>query len=74
MEWNEDGYIFYINGIETGRSGFGGASKVPEYLILSVEVGGGGAVPARDWTGGPLTPDSEVSDFIIDYVRAYRYK
>ena len=74
VEWNEDGYIFYINGIETGRSGFGGASKVPEYLILSVEVGGNNAEPARDWIGGPLTPGCEVTDFIVDYVRAYRYK
>ncbi len=74
LEWNEEGYIFYVNGIETGRSDFGGASQTPEYLILSVEVGGNNAVPAADWTGGPITPESETSDFVIDYVRAYRYK
>ena len=74
LAWTADGYIFYINGIETGRSDFGGASQVPEYLILSVEVGGNNAVPAADWTGGPLTPDSEPTDFVIDYVRAYQYK
>lgn len=74
LEWNEKEYIFYVNGIETGRSDFGGVCEVPMYLILSVEVGGNNAVPAADWTGGPLTPDCEPTDFVIDYVRAYRYK
>ena len=74
LEWNKDWYIFYVNGIETGRTKFGGVTQVPEYLILSVEVGGNNAVPAKDWTGGPLTEDAEVTDFVIDYVRAYQYK
>ena len=74
MAWDEDGYTFYINGIKTGHSDFGGASKVPEYLILSVEVGGTNAVPAEDWAGGPLTPDSETTDFVVDYVRVYQFK
>ena len=74
VEWNVNGYTFYINGIRTAHSAFGGASQVPEYLILSVEVGGENAVPGESWAGGPLTGDSEVSDFVIDYVRAYQYQ
>ena len=74
MEWNEKGYTFYINGIKTGKSDFGGASQVPEYLLLSVEVGGENAVPAESWAGEALTPDSIATDFIIDYVRVYQYK
>ena len=74
LEWNENEYIFYINGIETGRSSFGGASQTPEYLILSVEVGGNNAVPAADWVGSPISEESEITDFVIDYVRAYQYK
>ena len=74
VAWNKDGYTFYINGINTGRSDFGGASQVPEYLILSVEVGGNDGVPGESWAGDPLAEDSEVSDFIVDYVRAYQYK
>ena len=74
MEWNETGYTFYINGIKTGHSDFGGASKVPEYMILSVEVGGENAVPGESWAGDPLTENSDVSDFIVDYVRVYRYR
>ena len=74
LEWNEDGYIFYINGIETGRSDFDGVSQVPEYLILSIEVGGNNAVPADDWVGSAISQDSEITDFVVDYVRAYQYK
>ena len=74
LEWNEKEYIFYVNGIETGRSDFGGASQVPEYLILSVEVGGENAVPEDSWAGAKLTQESAPSDFIVDYVRVYQYK
>ena len=74
LEWNENGYIFYVNGIETGRSDFGGASQVPEYMLLSVEVGGEGAVTGESWGGSTLTTDQTPTDFIIDYVRAYQYK
>ena len=74
LEWNEKEYIFYVNGIETGRSSFGGASQVPEYMILSVEVGGADAVPGDSWGGSVLETGGETSDFIIDYVRAYQYK
>lgn len=74
LEWNEDEYIFYINGIETGRSTFGGTSMVDEYLILSVEVGGANGVAADSWAGSKLEPGTETGDFIVDYVRVYQYK
>ena len=45
LEWNEKGYIFYINGVEAGRTRFG-VSKVPEWMILSVEVDGANGEPA----------------------------
>ena len=72
--WNEKEYIFYINGVCIGRTDFGGTSQVPEFLILSVEIGGENAVPGDSWSGAGLTPDSETSDFIVDYVRCYQYK
>lgn len=74
LEWNENEYIFYVNGIETGRSDFSGVSQVPEYLILSIEVGGNDAVPGDSWAGRALTQDEEITDLIVDYVRAYQYK
>ncbi len=74
VEWNEDGYIFYINGVETGRSDFG-VSKAPEWMILSVEVGGNNARPENSWAGAAIDTNADVlSDFIIDYVRVYQYK
>ena len=69
LEWNEDEYIFYINGVETFRTSFGGVSQNPEYLILSVEMKGEDGIPSqRD-----NAPGSE-SEFIVDYVRVYQYK
>ena len=74
LEWNEKEYIFYVNGIKTGRSSFGGASMVPEFLILSVEVGEENAISGASWAEGVLAPGCETTDFIVDYVRAYQYK
>ena len=63
VEWNEDGYIFYINGVETARTDFGGVCQVPLYLIISIgvdeNIANNGNLPAS---------------MIVDYVRAYQYK
>lgn len=63
VAWNEDAYIFYVNGVETARTDFGGVCRVPLYLILSVgvneKVANNADLPA---------------EFIVDYVRAYQYQ
>lgn len=75
MEWNESGYTFYINGRKCASTTFGGVSKVPEYLLLSVEVGGNNGKPADSWAGKSIDTNSFApTDFIVDYVRAYQYK
>lgn len=74
VEWNENEYIFYINGTETGRSSFGGTSCVDEWLMLTVEVGGNNGVAADSWAGKKPETDAVISDFIVDYVRVYQYK
>ena len=76
LEWNENEYIFYINGIECGRLSTGGVSRNPEYLILSCEVAGenGVAYADRHGTGRISLQPGETAEFIVDYVRAYRYK
>ncbi|MBQ7597601.1 MAG: family 16 glycosylhydrolase [Clostridia bacterium] len=74
VSWNETEYVFYINGVETGRSSFGGTSRVPEYLLLTAEVGGANGVAAASWAGDALQSDAEPTDFVIDYVRAYQYR
>ncbi len=63
VEWNENEYIFYVNGVETARTSFGGVCQVPLYLILSVGVD-------EKVAGNEYLPAS----FIVDYVRCYQYK
>ena len=68
LEWNENEYIFYINGKETFRTDFGGVSQNEEYLILSVEMRGQNGIPSeRENVPG------EESEFIVDYVKVYQY-
>lgn len=77
VEWNADEYIFYINGVETGRTGAGGVSDNPEYLLLSVEIAGKNGVADADRHGVgniKLTPEKNwPAEFIVDYVRCYQY-
>ncbi|MDR3313931.1 MAG: glycoside hydrolase family 16 protein [Oscillospiraceae bacterium] len=68
LEWNEDGYTYYIDGRKAGCSTFGGAAQVPEFLILSVEHETGG------WAGDVGANTEPLTDFVVDYVRAYQYK
>ena len=69
LEWNEDEYIFYINGVETFRTSFGGVSQNPEYLILSVEMRGEDGIPSER-----ANAPADGAEFIVDYVRVYQYK
>ena len=69
LEWNADGYTFYINGAKSFSTDWGGVSAVPEFMILSVEVGGNDGVAAGNNLDG-----IDSSDFVVDYVRAYQYK
>ncbi len=69
MAWDESGYTFYINGVESFSTDFGGVSTVPEFLILSVETGGENGKPSCDFLEG-----IDRSEYIVDYVRAYALK
>ena len=76
VEWNENEYIFYINGVETGRLSTGGVSQNPEYLILSCEVAGANGIADADRHGvGKMSMEpGDTAEFIVDYVRVYQYK
>ena len=63
VEWNKEGYIFYINGIETARTDFGGVCEAPLYLIISVGVD-------ENIANNTYLPAS----MTVDYVRCYQYK
>ena len=78
LEWNENEYIFYLNGVETGRLSTGGVSQNPEYLLLTVEFSGENGVASGDRHGAgkiSKTPDENwPAEFVVDYVRCYQYK
>lgn len=62
VEWNEDEYVFYIDGEETWRTSEGGVSQVPAYMKITSEVG--------EWAGD-ITHASLPAQLIVDYVRVY---
>ena len=68
LEWTDDEYIFYINGIETRRSSFGnGVSEVFEDVILSLEI------PDEEKLN-ELNKEEYKTEYIIDYVKIYQKK
>lgn len=77
VEWNENEYIFYINGHETGRLSTGGVSQNPEYLLLSCEFAGENGVQSSDRHGtgeiGKTPAENWPAEFKVDYVRCYQY-
>ena len=74
VEWNENGYIFYIDGVESGRARAGGVSRNEQFLILSVEHHAGG-LKSLGWAGDiRRNRPEDMTDFEIEYVRAYQYK
>ncbi len=65
LEWTEDEYIFYINGVETTRSSFGnGTSEVPEEVIISLEIPSEGLER--------FDKETYKTEFIVDYVKIYQ--
>lgn len=66
LEWNDEEYIFYINGVETRRSSFGnGVSDVFEDVIVSLEI------PDENKLEG-LDKETYKTEFIVDYVKIYQ--
>jgi len=70
VEWNADEYIFYIDGVEYGRSTLGGVCQTELFLLLSVEH------TFNAWWGGDIRSNrpGDMTDFVVDYVRVYQYK
>lgn len=62
LEWTEDEYIFYINGVESARSSFSlGVSEVEEEVIVSLEL------------PDEITKEKDFSsEFIVDYVKIWQ--
>ena len=66
LEWTDEEYIFYINGVETRRTSFGnGVSEVPEEVIVSLEIPG-----AEKFEG--LDKETYKTEYVVDYVKIYQ--
>lgn len=66
LEWTEDEYSFYINGVESCRSSFGnGVSEVPEEVIVSLETPGEDKLEKFD-------KETYKTGYIVDYVKIYQ--
>ncbi len=63
VAWNEEGYTFYVNGVETAHTDFAGVCRVPLYLIISVGV-----------DENVMKNTDLPASLIVDYVRAYQFK
>ena len=64
LEWTEDEYIFYINGVETGRTSWAsGVSEVPEMVIVSLEVPDSVSY---------ATDSGHTTAFVVDYVKIWQ--
>ena len=67
MKWDENGYTFYIDGVENGRIDKY-VSHRPEFILISTEVKG-----YRHATHRPI-PEAKAAigdTFLVDYVRVY---
>ncbi len=60
--WTPEEYVFYVDGKEVWRTKAGGVSQVPEYILLTEEIG--------EW-GGDITKASLPDYCEVDYVRVY---
>ena len=62
LKWTEDEYIFYVNGVETGRTSFAaGTSCVPEEVIVCI------------YGDDVIKLDKDVTTrLIVDYVKIYQ--
>lgn len=65
MNWDENGYAFYIDGRKVWSSTGDGICPHDGYMIISTEYGEWG-----DWVG-LLDPNFTAVDWIVDYVKVY---
>jgi beta-glucanase (GH16 family) len=65
--WDENGYTFYIDGVETGKSSEN-LSHTPEFILITSEVGG---YRGKAHAPGKKAYESIGDTFLVDYVRVF---
>lgn len=69
LRWDENGYVFYIDGEESGRSKKGDpVSKIPQFILLTTEVNGYRKAEHKASEEAKLAIGDK---FIVDYVRVF---
>lgn len=68
LDWSPDGYIFFVDGVETWRSDAGGVCRNPLFVMLSDECVKGG------WCGDPDKATALPDFTYFDYVRVWQAK
>ncbi|MGN0486848.1 MAG: family 16 glycosylhydrolase [Acutalibacteraceae bacterium] len=68
LKWTPEEYVFYIDGVATWASDFGGISKVPAFVRFTNEIRPGSTNGPYGQKLGSFTG----GDFLVDYVRVYQ--
>jgi beta-glucanase (GH16 family) len=72
LDWYPDEYVFFVDGVETWRTDVDGVCQVPDYILITDEIGNFGVGP-DEWGVGPID-DADLPDYFrIDYVRVWAY-
>jgi len=64
VDWREDKYTFYVDGVQTWQTSAGGVSQVPAFLRLTLEF-------SQGWNGD-IAKAKLPDQFVVDYVRVYQ--
>jgi beta-glucanase (GH16 family) len=70
LDWTPTNYAFYVDGVLTWLTSTGGVSQVPEYVMLTDEIGNYGTGP-NAWGTGSITNATLPDYYLVDYVRIY---
>ncbi|MGN1203219.1 MAG: family 16 glycosylhydrolase [Eubacterium sp.] len=67
LKWTPNEYVFYVDGIATWASDFGGVSKVPAFLRFTNEIR-----PKKIGPYGQRLGNFTGGEFYVDYVKVYQ--
>lgn len=69
--WDETGYTFYVDGVQSGRKLTEAVSQIPQFILLGTEVVGGRKDIPGLYRNDKKLKAIEDDKFIVDYVRVF---
>lgn len=72
LKWTPNEYVFYVDGVAIWATNYGGVSRVPQFLRLTVEIRENIYGPYAQKLGTFNNASDGSTDFIIDYVKVYQ--